>query len=73
MFQLNVVSAGHVRHYCVTLAGEAGWEITVEEDQSVRSRETHGDWHRVERCVAQIQREVSELLKQGWRLQPLSR
>ena len=71
MFDLNVASAHHVRHYSVTLAGEFGWEVTIEEDQAVRVHETHEDWHRVERSVARIKREVSELLDRGWRILPV--
>lgn len=70
MFDPNVASAHHVRHYRVTLAGQFGWEVTIEEDQAVRVRETHEDWHHVERSLARIKREVSDLLDRGWRILP---
>jgi hypothetical protein len=73
MFDVNVVSADRERHYSVAPAGAAGWEIKVEEDRSIRSREIYDDWHRVERMIARLQREVSELLDSGWRIQPASR
>lgn len=73
MFDLNLASAGHVRHYTVVLAGEAGWEVRVEEDRAVRRSKTYGDWHRVERSLARVKREVSELLAHGWTIQPASR
>lgn len=69
MFDLNLASAGHVRHYTVVLAGEAGWEVRVEEDRAVRWSETYADWHRVERSLARLKREVSELLARGWTIQ----
>ena len=73
MFDLNIVSHGSVRHYSVALAGVGGWEVTLEEDRSVRWRETCADWHRVERAVARVQREVSELLERGWTIEPANR
>jgi hypothetical protein len=73
MFDVNVVSADRERHYCVAPVGAAGWEITVEEDRAIRWREIYDDWHRVERMVARLQREVSELLDRGWTIQPASR
>jgi len=73
MFDLNLASAGHVRHYTVVLAGEAGWEVRVEEDRAVRSSDTYEDWHRVERSLARVKREVSELLARGWTIESASR
>ncbi len=73
MFELNLASAGHVRHYTVVLAGEAGWEVRVEEDRAVRSSDTYEDWHRVERSLALVKREVSELLARGWTIESASR
>ncbi|MEQ1911047.1 MAG: hypothetical protein ABMA15_19665 [Vicinamibacterales bacterium] len=72
MFDLSVASAHHVRHYCVTLAGDSGWEVTIEEDRAVQFRETLEDWHHVERSVARMRREVSELLDRGWQIQPFN-
>ena len=73
MFDLNLASAGHVRHYTVVLAGEAGWEVRVEEDRAVRSSDTYEDWHRVERSLARVKREISELLARGWTIESASR
>jgi hypothetical protein len=72
MLDLSVVSANHVRHYCVALAGDAGWVLTIVEDKEICWRETHADWHRVERSVAKMWREVSDLLERGWRIQPVN-
>lgn len=73
MFDLNLASAGHVRHYTVVRASESGWEVRVDEDRAVRWRETYEDWHRVERSLARLKREVSDLLARGWTIQPSSR
>jgi hypothetical protein len=73
MLDLNLVSANCVRHYSVTLTGEAGWEAKTEEGTHVLWRETYEDWHRVERTVARLEREVSELLTNGWTIQAASR
>ena len=71
MFNLNLVSAGHIRHYSIVLAGAAGWEARLEEDRAVRWRETYEDWHRVERTLARLEREVEGLIEQGWTVQPV--
>jgi hypothetical protein len=66
MFAVNVVSANSERHYSIASAGEAGWEVKLEEDRTVRWSETYDDWHRVERTRAKMLCEVSELLNSGW-------
>ena len=66
MFDVNVVSAEHVRRYSIVLAGSAGWEARLEEDRSLCWRETCADWHRIERTLARFRREVSDLVDRGW-------
>lgn len=66
MFDVNVVSANRVRHYSVTPAAAAGWEVKLEENHAVRWREIYEDWHRVERRVDRMKQEVSDLVEQGW-------
>jgi hypothetical protein len=70
MFHLNVMFANRVRHYSVVLAGAAGWEVKLEEDRTIRWCETCADWHRVERMLDRVQREVSELVDRGWTVEP---
>jgi len=70
MFDMNVICADRLRHYSISSAGDEGWEARLEEDRTVRWRETYDDWHRVERTLARMQREVSELLERGWTIQP---
>jgi hypothetical protein len=69
MFDVNVVSAEHVRRYSIVLAESSGWEASLEEDRSLCWRETQADWHRMERTLARFRREVSELLDRGWRIE----
>jgi hypothetical protein len=66
MFDVNLACAGRVRHYSILLTSDAGWEARIEEDSTVRWRETYEDWHRVEAVLARVRREVSDLLKNGW-------
>jgi hypothetical protein len=73
MFDVNVESAGRVRHYSVVLAGSAGWEVKMEEDRAVQWHETYEDWHRVERTLQRVREEVSELVARGWTIQPARR
>lgn len=69
MLDLSLVSSNHVRRYSITLAGEEGWEIKLEEDRVIRRRETYKDWHRVERMRTWVESEVSSLIERGWTLQ----
>jgi hypothetical protein len=73
MFDVNVVSEDRVRRYSIALANDAGWEVKLVEDHAVRWREVYEDWHRVERMLLRMQQEVSDLLAQGWTIQPASR
>ena len=72
MFDVNVVSADHVRHYSVVLAGAAGWEVRIEEDgAAVERRETYEDWHRVERTHrAGAAAKCRICFRSGWTIQP---
>ncbi|MBS1817867.1 MAG: hypothetical protein JSU08_08065 [Acidobacteria bacterium] len=69
MFDVNLVTAGRVRHYSVALHRADGWELTIEENRTVRWREVVEDWHRVERRIERVRSEVEGLLEQGWTLQ----
>ncbi|MGC4082845.1 MAG: hypothetical protein QM736_12210 [Vicinamibacterales bacterium] len=69
MLDVNVVSAGRIRHYSVALHGIEGWEVTIEENRSLQWREVLEDWHRVERTLQRVRSEVEDLLEQGWTLQ----
>lgn len=72
MLTISVASANHLRHYCVERTWPGGWEAWLEEDATIRWREIHQDWHRVERTVAKMRREVEGLIDRGWTLQPVT-
>lgn len=66
MFDVRIASKTHVRHYSAQTRLDMGWEVKVEEDRAVCQRAVYEDWHRVERCVARMEREVEALLQSGW-------
>ena len=66
MFHRSIQRADHVRRYSIRSAGPSGWEVTLEEDRTLRHRAYYHDWHRVERALALFEREVDELTEQGW-------
>jgi hypothetical protein len=68
MLAFNVCCADHVRHYAIS-AGLTGWEVRLEEDQTLRRLDHYRDWHRVERAIASFEREVTALIQRGWRVQ----
>jgi hypothetical protein len=72
MLAFNVCSANHVRHYTIS-AGAAGWEVRLEEDQTLRRLDHYRDWHRVERAIASFEREVTALVERGWRVQLINK
>lgn len=66
MFHLSLQSADHVRHYSISAAQPAGWEVRLEEDQTLLRADHYQDWHRVERALALFEREASNLQESGW-------
>lgn len=74
MFEINLVSRDfRVRHYAVVPAGTDGWEVTIEEGAQVERHEMQADWHRVERTLDRVRREVDDLVARGWTVRPVSR
>ena len=73
MYNISVASPDHVRRYCMELTRRGGWEVWLEEDKTTRWSENYEDWHRVERAVAKMRREVEGLLDSGWTLQSVTR
>lgn len=70
MFNLRLRHAEHVRHYSITATTVRGWEVRLEEDDSIRRHDYYQDWHRVERVLAYFEREVRELTDNGWQVAP---
>lgn len=68
MFAINLRHAEQVRRYSISASGSSGWEVRLEEDRMLRRCDHYRDWHRVERAQALIEREASDLMSRGWKL-----
>jgi hypothetical protein len=68
MFSRQLILAGHTRSFVITSSHAEGWEMRVEEDSRVLRRTRYTDWHRVERALASLEREVEALTARGWRM-----
>lgn len=69
MFSIALRHEDHTREYAVSASPHSGWELTLQEDLE-RTRRVHfEDWHRVERAVAVVKREVEDLTARGWRVE----
>ena len=68
MFDKRLRRAEHIRHYSINSTEASGWEVRLEEDDTVRRHDYYQDWHRVERALALFEREVDELTSRGWQL-----
>jgi hypothetical protein len=68
MFAKELTQAGHTKRFTISEAGNLGWEVLVEQDSHVIRRVCYTDWHRVERAVLMLSRQVSELERSGWLL-----
>ena len=69
MFSIALRHEQHTRQYAVSASQLSGWELTLQEDLE-RTRSVHfEDWHRVERAVAVVRREVEDLTARGWRVE----
>jgi len=68
MFSTTLTLDGHRRSFAVQALTASGWEIRVEQDSKVVRRTHYTDWHRVERAVEAIRREMRELQARGWRV-----
>ena len=66
MFFKTLIQAGHTRSFTVQAHREDGWEVRIEQDSQVIRQRRYTDWHRVERALSAIQREVESLQMQGW-------
>jgi hypothetical protein len=66
MFSKTLTHAGHVRRFVVSTRRASGWEVRIEQDREVVRQAAYRDWHRLERAMNAIEREVTELVSQGW-------
>ena len=67
MFSKTLTYQGQTRSFAVHAHAADGWEVRVEQDSRVLRRTRYSDWHRVERAVSAIEREMDELEARGWR------
>jgi hypothetical protein len=67
MFSKTLTQAGHTRRFDVTARHSDGWEVRIEQDSQVVRQVLYTDWHRVERAMDSIERQVGDLEAQGWR------
>ena len=67
MFSKILTQAGHTRCFSVSACQSSGWEVRIEQDSQVVRQILYTDWHRVERALGSIEREVGDLEAQGWR------
>lgn len=70
MFSRQLTFAGHTRSFIVHPLHAAGWEVRVQEDGTVLRRTHYSDWHRVERALMTLEREMGELMSRGWQETP---
>jgi hypothetical protein len=68
MFFREFTLANHSLRYTVAPAAMGGWELRVMEDRALVKRTYFSDWHRVERAMGALEREMSELISKGWRV-----
>jgi hypothetical protein len=68
MFSREFTLADRSRRFTVAAADGGGWELRVTEDRTLVRRQCYSDWHRLERAMSAIQREMSDLVAKGWRV-----
>ena len=66
MYTRALTLAGQVRRFTVDKVEDAGWEVREERNSQLVRRTRLTDWHRVERELHAIAREVMELEARGW-------
>lgn len=69
MFSIALRHDEHTRNYRVTASQPSGWELTLLEDLKPVRHVHYEDWHRVERALATLRLEVSELTARGWQIE----
>ena len=67
MFSKELTLGGHTRSFMVSAVRASGWEVRVEQDSDLVRSTRYFDWHRVERAISAMEREVSKLEALGWR------
>ena len=68
MFSREFTLADQSRRFTVAPSDAGGWELRVTQGRAVVRRTYFSDWHRVERAMDSIEREMSDLVSKGWRV-----
>lgn len=68
MFSRELSLAGHTRRFVLDTLPFQGWEVRVEQDDRVVRQLRYSDWHRVERAINAVEREVMMLQEKGWQM-----
>jgi hypothetical protein len=63
---ITLQRANHIREYSIRQVAGQGWEVRVAEDATLTRQMRYRDWHRVERAIASMYRDVADLTAQGW-------
>jgi hypothetical protein len=67
MFSKQLTRSGQNRRFTINQDADGdGWEVRIEQDDAVVQQARYRDWHRVERALTLIARDVSELEALGW-------
>jgi hypothetical protein len=66
MYTRALTLAGQVRRFSIHEAEGDGWEVREERNSQLVRRTRLTDWHRVERQLHAISREVTQLEERGW-------
>ena len=72
MFSISLQRADHVRRYSIRSSQVAGWEVSLEENNTLTRHVRYHDWHRVERALAIVRLEIADLTAQGWEVRARS-
>jgi hypothetical protein len=68
MFVKTLTFQGQTRSFIVDSFAASGWEVRIEHDSTTVRRSHYSDWHRLERAVSAIEREMRELEARGWQV-----
>ena len=66
MFSTTLTFHGQSRSFAVEALAASGWEVRVEQNSRIIRRVHYSDWHRVERAVDALRREMRDLQALGW-------
>ena len=60
MFRRTLTKTHHTRLFTIQKLTDAGWELRIEQDSRTVRTVRYSDWHRVERAMGSIERQVGQ-------------